>query len=217
MTDDLVLRSFLACYFGFVALYYTARLLALRAGTGFSHADPGPRGSANHRHQALFRVFRATILLVCVVRVAWPGLDRFLLPLDRLATLPTALAGAALMVGGLGFIIFVQGYLGAEWRSGTGGVPTRRLVVNGPYALSRNPIFLGVLAGQVGFFMALPSVFTLVCLVVGAAVIRRQTRIEEADLTRRFPIAYPIYRASTPRWLGLASLRRLPFGQRAGA
>lgn len=217
MTDDLVLRNVLACYFGFVALFYTARLLALRARTGFSHADPGPKGTANHRHHALFRLFRATILLVCVARVPWPELDRWLLPISGLATPPLALAGVALMVGGLGLVIYVQGFLGAEWRSGIGGVPVRRLVVDGPYARSRNPIFLGVLAGQVGFFLALPSVFTLVCLVVGAVVIRRQAVLEEAELTRRFPIAYPIYRASTPRWIGLASLRRLAVRQRAGA
>jgi hypothetical protein len=40
-------RAVLACYFTFIAVYYTAKLLALRARTGLSHAELGDRARPN--------------------------------------------------------------------------------------------------------------------------------------------------------------------------
>ncbi|MEJ1159499.1 methyltransferase family protein [Prosthecomicrobium sp. N25] len=211
MTFDAFARGFMACYFGFVALHYTVRLLAFRARTGWSHADPGARGSANWRHQSVFRLFRASILIVCVARVPFPGIDQLLLPFEALANRPAVVAtGILLMIAALGAVDYVHSYLEADWRSGTGGRMPSRLFTDGPYGLTRNPIFLAVIAGQVGFFLALPSVFSLVCLIAGVAVLVRQSRVEEEALARHFGQAYEAYRASTPRWLPIHGGLRHP-------
>jgi protein-S-isoprenylcysteine O-methyltransferase Ste14 len=62
-------------------------------------------------------------------------------------------------------------------------------------------MFLLIQAAQVGFLLSLPSVFTLVCLLVGMVAIHAQARLEERHLEARHGEAYARYRAKTPRWL----------------
>lgn len=193
-------RAFVACYFLFVALHYTARLSGLRARKGYPHAPIGRVTSRNGLHQILFRVFRAAILTAMTVRVFDPAFDRLLLPIPALEATPVLLTGIGAMGVGLFVIDYVHSYLNDEWRSGTGGPQRGPLVTAGPYAISRNPLFAGVLLAQAGTFLAAPSVFTLVCLVVGAMVIRRQVAVEEADLGTRHGETFAAYRARVPRW-----------------
>ncbi|WP_181706205.1 methyltransferase family protein [Chthonobacter rhizosphaerae] len=203
MSGDGILRVFLACYFGYVAVHYTATLLALRMRTGSSRAQLGEPRSRNAVHQRIFRLFRAVILLVCVIRVPFPQVDAALLPFPYPGEAVGRWLGFAIMIFGLGLVDFAHAYLGPDWRSGLAGGPPRRLVTGGPYAASRNPIFAGILLGQAGFFLVLPSAFTLLCLVVGVTVILRQVALEEEALKRQFGPAYDDYRATTPRWIAL--------------
>jgi protein-S-isoprenylcysteine O-methyltransferase Ste14 len=216
MTFDGFARAFLACYFGFVALHYTVRLLALRARCGFSYAEPGPKGTANHRHQSIFKIFRAAIFGICVIRVGVPEVDAGLLMIDPLARSPAVVGtGIVMMIIALGAVDYLHSFLEADWRSGTGGKLPTRLITDGPYGATRNPIFLAVMLGQLGFFLALPSVFSLVCLVAGAVVLIRQARVEEQTLARHFGSTYEAYRMRTPRWLPGLSHRRDEAGAEA--
>ena len=52
-----------------------------------------------------------------------------------------------------------------------------------------------------GFFLALPSVFSLECLLAGVTVLVRQARVEEKALAELFGEAYEAYRRQVPRWL----------------
>lgn len=76
------------------------------------------------------------------------------------------------------------------------------VVTKGPYAFTRNPIYLGMVAVYVGIafvfglvwgLLLLPAVF----LLVDAAIVRR----EEAYLAERFGGAYLDYRRRVRRWL----------------
>ena len=62
-------------------------------------------------------------------------------------------------------------------------------------SVSQGPGFEG------GLFLALPSAFTLVCLIFGVWAVNAQVRIEESLLQKRFGSEYEMYRARTPRWL----------------
>lgn len=210
MPYDEFLRAFLACYFGFVAVHYTARLSALRARTGRPRAPIGRLGTSNARHQIVFRVFRTTILAVCVARVVAPEIDPYLLPITALQHWSIQTAGLIAMLAGLGLVDYAHSYLHDDWRSGIAGGAGVRLVTEGPYAYSRNPIFAGVLGGQLGFFLALPSVFTLACLAVGIAVILRQTGEEERVLATAFGASYADYRQTVARWFGRADKDAVP-------
>ena len=197
---DLFLRAFVACYFVFVALHYTARLAGLRARTGVPHASMGPTGSANRSNQVIFRFFRALILILMLARVATPTVDTWLGAIRPLENALLGFTGLVLMAVGLFVVDYGHSYLNDDWKSGIGLGAGRQLITTGPYEHSRNPIFTGVILGQIGLFLAAPSIFTLACAAIGIAVILRQVRGEEAALAATFGAEYAVYSARVPRW-----------------
>ncbi len=199
-----VSRWFLAAFFVGVAAFYAVRIAVAKSRTGRSPVYAGKRGTLHHLTHSTFRVFRAAILIVCVVRVPWPDIDAALVPIDLLWRGEVIFSGLALMLTAFAGILFVHFYMGEDWRS---GVPpdrpgeARRLITSGPFALSRNPILLLVQLGQLGFFLALPTVFSLVCLIVGVAMVHAQVSVEEKEMEARFGEAWRAYARKTPRWL----------------
>jgi protein-S-isoprenylcysteine O-methyltransferase Ste14 len=103
----------------------------------------------------------------------------------------------------VGFAIALISYkqLGDLWRSGIDPEGPGKLQQQGLYKFSRNPMYVGVITAQLGFFLALPSVFTLVCLLVGVFAILRQVNAEELHLHRVLPGDYKQYMNNVPRWI----------------
>jgi protein-S-isoprenylcysteine O-methyltransferase Ste14 len=200
MAVDDIVRVFLASYFAIAAVFYTAKLIGVRQRTGIVHGDAGSRGTTQFVAHTVFKVFRLIILGVCVTRVIWPGMDQLLIPFEVLDVPAVKLAGAALMCVAFGGIAYVHTYMGAEWRSGVGDTVGHELLTGGPYAYTRNPMFVAIILSQVGFFLAMPTLFTLLCLAVGVSAVLAQETYEEAKLTRQFGKAYEEYRRLTPRW-----------------
>jgi protein-S-isoprenylcysteine O-methyltransferase Ste14 len=203
-------RWFLAAYFVLVAVFYTSRILAISIRTGRSPVSAGDRWSRHWVHHTIFRIFRSTILVVCVTRAIWPSLDQFLLPLSFLWQPALLIAGNVALVFSFAAILYVHFYMAQEWRSGIDGANDRPLIMTGPFALSRNPMFVLIQLGQLGLFLSLPSIFTLVCLVVGVLVIRSQVRLEEAYLQSRHGEQYMDYCSRVPRWFALTTSGFLP-------
>ena len=80
--------------------------------------------------------------------------------------------------------------------------PTTTIVDGGPYRLTRNPIYLGMVTGLIGLAIALNSLWLLLALVLFALVIRYGVVArEEAYLERKFGDAYRGYCARVRRWL----------------
>lgn len=119
-----------------------------------------------------------------------------LLPADH----PVALAKEVL--GGLAIVLAVAGRVWTT--SHIGGRKKRELVTTGPYALSRNPLYLFSVLGAFGIGLSTGSL--LIGLGVGAgafAVLDSITRREEAFLHDQFGKAYEAYCRRTGRWLSL--------------
>ena len=194
-------RWFLALFFVGVAAFYTVRIIVAKRRM---HASPVFRGEPGTLHWAthtVFRVFRVLILGVCLVRLAWPGLDRYLVTFDALWRPVVLVLGCSLLVGSFLAVILIHYYMGEEWRSGTRAEDRTRLITTGPFTVSRNPMMLCVIVAQGGLFLALPSLFTLVCLVLGVWAVNAQVGVEERLLRQRFGEDYDTYVSHTPRWL----------------
>jgi protein-S-isoprenylcysteine O-methyltransferase Ste14 len=195
-------RWFLAVFFPAVAIFYTIRILAEKARTGTSPVFSGTPGTTHFATHLTFRVFRVAILVVCCARLAWPGVDIYLVPIPMLAHPAVLLTGDALLLASFTAVLYIHFYMGEDWRSGTRQGSEPRLITSGPFAFSRNPMMMAVIAAQLGLFLALPSLFTLVCLAAGLWAVPAQVRTEEHLLEARYGPAYDAYATRTPRWLG---------------
>lgn len=201
-------RAALACYFTFVAVFYTAKLFALRARTGRSHAIRGRRGSAQHVGRTLFGVFRLAIWGVCVARAPFPELDAAIGRFDALYTGPVVVSGLLFLAASLALVVYTHSYMAEDWMSGVSEEGPRRLLTGGPFATMRHPLFVAVALGQIGFFLAIPSVFSLVALLVGLSVLRVQAHVEDRALDARFGAAWRAYAGRVPAFAVPGPFRR---------
>jgi protein-S-isoprenylcysteine O-methyltransferase Ste14 len=201
MTFSDFVRAALACYFTFVALFYTAKLLAMRARSGISHAELDSHSRSQTWAHRLFHGFRAVIWSICVTRVFVPEIDTILVPLSIFQHPFEASLGLLLLLLGLFLILYVQEYLGLAWFSGIREEGPQELVSSGPYSVIRHPIFVGITLGQIGFFLALPSIFSLLCLGIGIVVLIIQGRLEEQRMEAAFGQIWRDYAARTPAFL----------------
>jgi protein-S-isoprenylcysteine O-methyltransferase Ste14 len=80
--------------------------------------------------------------------------------------------------------------------------PTTAIVENGPYRLTRNPIYLGIVLGQTGIAIGFDNLWVLAMLVPFYIVIRRGVVArEEAYLERKFGTVYRGYKSRVRRWV----------------
>ena len=159
-------RWFLALFFVSVAAFYTIRILLLKRRMGMSPVFVGQPGSLHFATHLAFRIFRGIILAVCVFRLLWPTLDRYLITIDALWHPAVLLLGDGLLLLSFSTIVLLHIYMGKDWRSGMRLDDRAQLITIGPFAISQNPMMLCVVMAQVGFFLALPSAFSLMCLLV---------------------------------------------------
>jgi protein-S-isoprenylcysteine O-methyltransferase Ste14 len=82
------------------------------------------------------------------------------------------------------------------------GEPSTALVVTGPYQVTRNPIYIGLVLIYFGLAIILTSLWVLLLLIPVLMVLQRGVvEREEEYLERQFGDAYRKYKARVPRWL----------------
>jgi protein-S-isoprenylcysteine O-methyltransferase Ste14 len=199
LTADLFIRYFLGGYFTFIAVFYSVKLMLNRSGSALTHT--GQLGQSQYLGQMTFRLFRLIIWAVCVARIFYPIVDDYLIMITPLLIPSLNLLGVAFILIGFGLIVICHQVLKQHWRLGIAPEGPNRLITSGVYARTRNPIFIGVLIGQLGFFLALPSAFSLVCLAIGIITVLNQIRLEEAHLSDIFKQQYRSYCESVPRYI----------------
>ena len=86
-----------------------------------------------------------------------------------------------------------------EWRQG------QTLLARGPYAISRNPMYLSELAFWLGWALFYGSLAVLAGFVVFFVLLHFVVvPWEERDLEARFGDSYRAYKVRVPRWLGMS-------------
>jgi protein-S-isoprenylcysteine O-methyltransferase Ste14 len=109
-------------------------------------------------------------------------------------------SGAALMAVATVWTGYAQFAMGSSWRI---GIPSEAppLRTDAAFAVSRNPIFLGMLAFVAGMTLWSPSVVTVTLLAATYIALEVQIRSEEAFLERVHGAVYRAYRARVRRWI----------------
>jgi protein-S-isoprenylcysteine O-methyltransferase Ste14 len=167
-----VLQQLLAlAYFTMLVVLYSTRL---------------PRRGTDHRAAVVFIAFTGTFSAIAAPFLPGGGRrEGLVLVADILATV-----GLAYSVWGLAYL-----------RRSFSIVPeARRLVMGGPYSLSRHPVYLGEIVAAIGVNLATagwPGALA-VLYFVGCELLR--IRWEERVLESAFPNEYPTYALRVPRY-----------------
>lgn len=138
-------------------------------------------------------IFFASIMIGCLIDSPWIYGD---------GTGLTELASGAGLIGvGMWFILWgFKTQRDAEtnvepWK------PTLAIVETGPYHLTRNPMYLGMLAANIGIAMMAGSAWSMATLFVCIIVIDRYViDREEAYLEEKFGDVYLDYKSRVRRW-----------------
>jgi protein-S-isoprenylcysteine O-methyltransferase Ste14 len=110
--------------------------------------------------------------------------------------------GAPLLIWG-----YLQYRLVGRYRLRLGGggpgmaAPPQRIVAQGPYGYTRNPMYLGHLIFMLGLALTFWSVFALLLFALRAAWFQYRVMKDEARLKAQFGADYETYRARVKRWI----------------
>jgi protein-S-isoprenylcysteine O-methyltransferase Ste14 len=110
--------------------------------------------------------------------------------------------GAPLLVWGYLQYRLVAGYRLPLAGGGAGmELPPERIVSQGPYRFTRNPMYLGHLIFLLGVALTFWSWFALIVLAGRACWFHRRVLDDETRLEKRFGAEYAAYRATVKRWI----------------
>ena len=166
--------------------------------------NPVTFGTTDTAHDFIGRWFKLLLGVVAVVAVVYSSSGKFyayLLPIDYLAFPALQWSGVLLCTASLVWIALAQWQMGCSWRIGLAEKHRTALRTEGLFSLSRNPIFLGMMATLVGVFFLLPNAITLLILFSGYLLLQIVARLEEAFLQQQYGVAYSRYKESVRRWI----------------
>ncbi len=113
----------------------------------------------------------------------------------------TVAAGLALALMGFALRFWSTGYAGIATRTQS-GVPPKRLIANGPFRYSRNPIYVGNQLMFTGTLLCIGQGLRCLLFSVPAFLFYSLITIYEEDLlATKFGKQYEEYKRKTPRWL----------------
>ena len=158
---------------------------------------------AAQSESAVSRLTHVVPLLVAAYLLAAP----VPLPLlnDRFFPLAiwAAALGAALTFAGLAFAIWARLVIAGNWSSYVELKRDHELIVEGPYALVRHPIYTGLLLAFIGSALAVGEWRGVLAVAIVAASFWRKLRLEESVMRRQFGEAYARYAARVPALIPL--------------
>ena len=188
----------LVCFVVLVVFITGFRMTIQRIRTG----DHGLRVTKQHRSKsarlALYLQLLAIFLIV------------FSLALNALNLLnPHVDWGVAGLIFGLGICVVgtvltmvAQFQMGNSWRIGVDESEQTELVSEGLFALTRNPIYVGVMVIGIGFVALVPHLTIVISWFIAAWGIHLQvTKVEEPHLERVLGETYSHYRERVNRYL----------------
>lgn len=195
-------RYFLPLYlFVYILVAFVWRSYVVWKHTGIS---PVTFKGSDNAHDFVGRVFKllfVLILLVVFVYSFFPYAYSYAAPIQWLEHRWLRLIGVLLLLLSLVWIVLSQAQMGEAWRIGIDTEHRTLLVRNGLFAISRNPIFVGMMVTLLGLFLTLPNAITLLTFVLGVVLIGVQVRLEEEYLAQLHPEAYADYQRRVRRWL----------------
>jgi protein-S-isoprenylcysteine O-methyltransferase Ste14 len=164
----------------------------------------GPRGKRSRSDAATAWQLAAFVVAVVVFRLVLHDVQRVE---DHSWALE--LPGLVLLLASTGFTLWARLSLGRMWSASPNVLQAHHeLRTDGPYAVTRHPIYTGMLGMLVGTVLLNGLGISLAFLVLGVAFVAGRIPVEERLMTATFPDEYPRYRRRVPRIVPGAQLLR---------
>ena len=197
--DVLVLGANVACWGAIVVVWIAA---AVR--------EAGTRPAVRVRGSTEIGMVVLAVVAIAAILLVGPSI---LAPFTVEA--PWArLIGAGVLVGSTLFAIWARLALGRSWSVGPRAAVDVGLRTDGPYAITRHPIYTGLLGMLLGSALLGGLGQWIVLVAAGLVVAELKIRSEERLLLATFPDAYVAYRERVPRlipgWRSASARRRQP-------
>jgi len=126
----------------------------------------------------------------------------YLFPGKRILDAPWSWLGAVPIVAGLGLVVWVAALFRRRKTTIKPGAVSSALVTDGPFRVSRNPIYLAMTCILIGTATALGSLTPWLIVPVFVALVGYNViPVEEAMLADAFGQSYADYRAKVRRWI----------------
>lgn len=121
-----------------------------------------------------------------------------------------ALLGMSMTALGATIALYSQHYMGASWRIGAAEGQLGSMVESGPFAVSRNPVFVGQAMLFAGLLLVFPDVIQGLLTLMLLIAIRLQVQLEEQALSATLGEPYRAYLRRVRRWIGMPPPAALP-------
>jgi len=158
---------------------------------------------AHGYNERVFGVVSLLEFLIVFVYAFIPSWHKYLLPFWYLENVCFVWFGWMLLIISLVLVWVAQSHMRNSWRIGIDQENKSELVTGGFFAISRNPIFLGIMLANAGLFLILPNAFTLLIITLSIISINTQIRLEEVHLLKEHGEEYKTYLERVNRWLSL--------------
>lgn len=145
-------------------------------------------------------------------RLAWPpmlyaaGLVAGL-GLQAIMPVPLPMPTGSGLVLGIPALVLDAAAIATLWRERTTVMPNKgalRLVTGGPYAFTRNPIYVGNTLLLVALAFGLSNGWLILAAAAAAVAVHHLAILrEERHLALRFGADWQVYASRVPRWIGL--------------
>lgn len=144
---------------------------------------PSPDSWQKKGFRVLFRIFFISLIVLSYLDFHPSATWRYVV-------------GGILLIAGFSFAVRWTGYLG--WRNSF-GEPTG-LKTSGPFAWSRNPVYLVSIVGMIGWALSVNSSLLAILLGLWASLYIAAPFVEEPWLEHEFGETYRSYKNNTPRY-----------------
>jgi protein-S-isoprenylcysteine O-methyltransferase Ste14 len=107
--------------------------------------------------------------------------------------------GLAILLAATALTLWARFVLGLMWSAAPAIKEGHELRTSGPYAITRHPIYTGLLGMMLGTTLVAGGGPYITLFPVGLILIEFKIRIEERFMTAEFPEEYPRYRNRVPQ------------------
>jgi protein-S-isoprenylcysteine O-methyltransferase Ste14 len=149
------------------------------------------------REQIVLNALELNLVLLWVMAKWQLGWERRLAPPG--AVLAVAVTGLVIVLGAVLFLVWAKLTLGRWFVAGFMIKEGHQLRTNGPYAITRHPLYTGIIVTLLGVALVWNSALTLAFGALFAIPLFFHSAVEEAILEEHFGDAYREYRRRVPR------------------